>query len=238
MAAGGIGAQLSQPPLTLVNSSNALTQKHFQRTLVDAVFRPSPLFWRLTRLGRKFTGGALVWPLVNQEELTGGAYLGAQMLSTDTTDSIQPAELQWRAYQQLIAIPVLDAVLNQGPQGVVNLVRAKEEVAFGSLLQKLNRAVQRVSPQNTSIDLDGVPIALAGSGTYAGITIQNNSTTGFVWESNGGSGPSGAASGPAGRRVTARRISRADSRASSRRTSVRAFTSPAVCTGTRTSSSR
>ncbi len=60
MAAGGIGAQLSQPPLTLVNSSNALTQKHFQRTLVDAVFRPSPLFWRLTRLGRKFTGGALV----------------------------------------------------------------------------------------------------------------------------------------------------------------------------------
>src|SRR6266498_4069491 len=172
MAAGGIGAQLSQPPLTLVNSSNALTQKHFQKTLVDAVFRPSPL----------------VWPIVNQEELTGGSYWGAQMLSTDTTDSIQPAELQWRAYQQLIAIPVLDAILNQGPQGVVNLVRAKEEVAFGSLLQKLNRAVQRVSPQNTAIDLDGVPLALASSGTYAGITIQNNATTGFVWECNGGNG--------------------------------------------------
>jgi len=155
---------------------------------VDAVFRPSPLFCRFTKLGSKFTGGALVWPLVPQEELTGGSYWGAQMLSTDTTDSIQPAELQWRAYQQLIAIPVLDAILNQGPQGVVNLVRAKEEVAFGSLLQKLNRAVQRVSPQNTAIDLDGVPLALASSGTYAGITIQNNATTGFVWECNGGNG--------------------------------------------------
>ena len=56
-----VGSALSQPPLTLINTAGALTQKHFQRTLVDNVFKPSPLFWRLTRLGRKFTGGALVF---------------------------------------------------------------------------------------------------------------------------------------------------------------------------------
>lgn len=117
-------------------------------------------------------------------------------MSTDVTDSAQPAELQWRAYQQLIAIPVLDAGLNQGLAGVVNLVRVKEEIAFGSMLMKLNRAVQRTSPQNTSIDLDGVPLALATSGTYAGITIQNNATTGFQWMSNGGSGPTTMAAAP------------------------------------------
>ena len=94
MAAGGVGAQLSQPPVTLINTSNALTQKHFSRTLVDSVFKPSTLYWRLTRLGRRFTGGAIVWPVINQEELTGGAYWGAQLLSTDVTDSMQPAELQ------------------------------------------------------------------------------------------------------------------------------------------------
>src|SRR5713101_1328634 len=116
------------------------------------------------------------------------------MLATDVTDSAQPAELQWRAYQQLCAIPILDAVLNQGPAGVVNLVRVKEEIAFGSLLMKLNRAAQRTSPQNTSIDLDGVPLALAASGTYAGITIQNTASTGFVWKCGGGNGPTNAAS--------------------------------------------
>jgi hypothetical protein len=190
-----IGSALSQPPITLINTAGALTQKHFQKTLVDSVFKPSPMFWRLTRLGRKFTGGSLVWPLINQEELTGGAYWGAQLLSTDVTDSIQPAELQWKAYQQLIAIPVLDAVLNQGMQAVANLVRSKEEVAFGSLLQKLNRAVQRIAPQNTAIDLDGVPIALADTGAYAGVPIQSNAVTGFVWRTNGGNGVTAAPAG-------------------------------------------
>lgn len=88
-----------------------------------------------------------------------------------------------------MAIPLLDAVLNQGFAGSVNLVKAKEEIGFASLLMKLNRAVQRTAPQNSAIDLDGVPIALASSGTYAGITIQNNAATGFVWECNGGAGP-------------------------------------------------
>jgi hypothetical protein len=115
------------------------------------------------------------------------------MLATDVTDSAQPAELQWRAYQQLCAIPILDAVLNQGLAGVVNLVRVKEEISFGSLLMKLNRAAQRTSPQNTAIDIDGVPLALAASGTYAGITLQNNASTGFVWLSAGGQGPTNAA---------------------------------------------
>ena len=193
MAAGGIGSQLSSPPLTLINTANAVTQKYFQPQLVDSVFVPSPFFWRLTRHGRRMHGGAIVWPVINQEETTGGAYWGTQMLSTDSTDSAQPAELQWRAYQQLCAIPMLDVILNQGYAGVLNLVKAKEEISFGSLLMKLNRAVQRVAPQNTSIDIDGVPTALTSSGTYAGITIQNNATTGFVWESNGGYGPTNAA---------------------------------------------
>jgi hypothetical protein len=100
MAAGGIGTQLSSPPIQLINMSNAMTQKYLQPELVDAVFTPSPFFWRLTRHGRSIHGGAIVWPVINQEELTGGAYWGTQVLSTDVTDSGQPAELQWRAYQQ------------------------------------------------------------------------------------------------------------------------------------------
>ena len=143
MAAGGIGTQLSSPPITLVNMANAITQKYLAPYLTDAVFLPSPFFWRLTRHGRRIHGGAIAWPVINQEELTGGAYLGTQLLATDVTDSVQPAELQWRAYQQLIAIPLLDAVLNQGFAQSVNLVKAKEEIAYASLLMKLQRAVQR-----------------------------------------------------------------------------------------------
>ena len=78
MAAGGIGTQLSSPPITLVNMANAMTRKYLAPYLTDAVFLPSPFFWRLTRHGRRIHGGAIVWPVINQEELTGGAYWGTQ----------------------------------------------------------------------------------------------------------------------------------------------------------------
>lgn len=178
------GSQLSQPPLVLINTANAFTQKYFAPIIGDSVFKPSPTYWRMTRLGHKVTGGALVWPVVTVEEQTGGAYFGAQVLDTSSVDSAQPAQLEWKFYYQTIAIPYTDYLLNQGPQQVVSLIRGKEEIAMMSLLQKLSRGQFGVAPQNTALDLTSIPGALAASGTYAGITIAS------PWRSNGGNGPS------------------------------------------------
>ncbi len=35
MAAGGIGSQLSQPPVTLINTGNAITKKYFTPLIGD-----------------------------------------------------------------------------------------------------------------------------------------------------------------------------------------------------------
>jgi hypothetical protein len=179
------GSSLSQPPVTLINSSNAFTRKYFTPLLPDSIFRPSPFWWTITRLGKKLRGGgSIVWGPLTSEETTGGAYWGVQMLDTTPTDPVQPAEIQWKAYQQAIVIPVLDALMNEGEGEVLSLVRLKEESAMGSLLQKLSRGLQGVSPQNTAIDFDSIP-AMLGSlgGSYAGITLAN------PWASNGGAGP-------------------------------------------------
>lgn len=180
-----IGSSIASPPAVLTNTANAITQKYFMPILADSIFKPSPTWWRITRMGKKLDGGgAIVWPIISQEETTGGAYTGAQVLDISPSDSLQPGELQWRFYQEAITIPVTDTLLNAGSGRVVDLVMAKNEIAMGSLLQKLSRGVYGVAPQNTSIDLDGVPTALAASGTYAGITL------GGFWLCNGGSGPS------------------------------------------------
>lgn len=185
MAAGGIGSQLSQPPVSLINTANAFTKKYFAPNIADAIFLPSPTLWRLTRNGQKIKGGgAIVWPIISQEELTGGAYYGAQALDTSAVDSVQPAELQWKFYYQSIVIPYTDYLLNLGVGEAVPLIKGKEQIAMGSLLQKISRGVYGVSPQNTSNDIDSIGEALAASGTYAGITI--NST---YWKCNGGAGP-------------------------------------------------
>lgn len=179
-----VGAQLTQPPVTLLNTMNAVSQKYFSPILADSIFKPSPTWWRITRIGKKTDGGAaIVWPVALTEETSGGAYYGAQVLDTTVQDSVQPAEIQWKYYYQSIAIPVTDMLMNAGRTQVISLLRTKQEMAMGSLLQKLSRAIYAVSPNNTTLDLDALPSILAASGTYAGITIGTN------WFSNGGNGP-------------------------------------------------
>jgi hypothetical protein len=177
------GVGVTQPPVVLTNTANALSQKYFAPILADAIFRPSPTWWRMTRMGKKLQGGsALVWPVVFAEDTPGGAYWGTQVLDTSATDSIQPAELQWKFYNQPITIPYTDVLLNRGPGAVIDLIKAKEETAMGSLLQKLSRAFWDTAPQNTSLDLDSIVDAIHSStNTYAGI----NRTTSSWWRPGG-----------------------------------------------------
>lgn len=128
-------------------------------------------------MGKKIQGGsAIVWPVVFQEDTPGGAYWGTQILDTSTTDSIQPAELQWKFYDQPITIPYTDVLLNRGPGAVIDLVKAKEETAMASLLQKLSRAVWDTAPQNTALDIDSlVDWTQSITNTVAGISRTTNS---------------------------------------------------------------
>src|SRR3972149_7860926 len=186
------GSDLAQPPVTLLNTANAFTKKYFTPLLPDSIFRPSPTWWTITRLGKKLRGGgAIVWGPPPSQGAPAGAYWGVQMLDTTPTDPVQPAEIQWRAYQQAIVIPVLDALMNEGGGEVLSLVRIKEESAVGALLHKLSRGAYGVSPQNTAIDLASIVEALGAlAGSYAGITLAS------PWACNGGAGPS--AGGPIG----------------------------------------
>lgn len=170
MANSVVGMGLATPPVQLSNTVNAISQKFIVPVLGDNVFRPSPVFWALTREGKKFGGGELVFPEINQEELPGGAYYGDQLLDTSVVDSIQPANQQWRPYRQPIVIPITDVILNRGGQGNLDIIKAKYQVASASFLTKLSRALWHTSPQNTSNDIDDVNSWLAlTTNTIAGI---------------------------------------------------------------------
>jgi len=171
------GVSVSQPPVSLVKTADALSQKYFQPILADSIFKPSPTWWMFTRKGKKQRGGSsIVWPVVYAEETAGGAYWGAQVLDNAAQDSIQPAEIQWKFYNQPITIPYTDVLLNRGPGAVIDLIKAKEETSMASLLQKLSRAAWDTSPQNTSLDFDSIVDAIhSTTNTYAGINRSSNS---------------------------------------------------------------
>jgi len=174
MAFGNVGTGIQSPPAQLVGTANAITQKYVLPSLGDAVLKPSPVFWSMTKKGIKQQGGELVYPILTQEETTGGAYYGDQLLNTTVIDSIQPATQVWRSYYQSVAVPVLDAVMNRGQAGILPLMKTKFEVACGSLLQKLSRALWHSSPQNTSLDIDDIiSWVKTANNTIAGIDRSN-----------------------------------------------------------------
>lgn len=156
MANSVVGLGLASPPVQLSNTVNAISQKFIVPVLGDNVFKPSPVFWALTREGKKFGAGELIFPEINQEELPGGAYYGDQLLDTSVVDSIQPANQQWKPYRQPIVIPVTDVILNRGGAGNLDLIKAKFQTASASFLQKLSRALWHTAPQNTALDVDDI----------------------------------------------------------------------------------
>jgi hypothetical protein len=176
---GGVtGTGISSPSALMQNTLDSLSQKKIAPFLSDIVLKPSPTYWALQRSGKHVTGAELVFPLLTQEEPTGGAFWGDQVLNTAIIDSIQPANQVWRAYYQVCAIPTLDIILGSGGASAIDVVKAKMQTCSASLLPKLARASWGIAPNNTSIDVDNIPNWIATQGnTIAGI----NRTTTTAW---------------------------------------------------------
>lgn len=173
--AGVVGTGISSPSAFLVNTLDSLSQKKIAPFISDIVLNPSPTYWALQRSGKHVTGAELVFPLLTQEEPTGGAFWGDQVLNTAVVDSIQPANQVWRAYYQNCSIPTLDIILGSGGASAIDVVKAKMQTCSSSLLPKLARACWGIAPNNTSIDIDNIPNWIATTGnTIAGI---NRATT-------------------------------------------------------------
>jgi hypothetical protein len=179
MANSVVGLGLASPPVQLSNTVNAISQKFIVPVLGDNVFKPSPVFWALTREGKRFGAGELIFPEIYQEELPGGAYYGDQLLDTSVVDSVQPANQQWKPYRQPVVIPITDIILNRGGSNNLDIIKAKFQTASGSFLQKLSRALWHTSPQNTSLDVDDLNSwVVSTTNTIAGI---NRASAANAW---------------------------------------------------------
>lgn len=166
--AGVVGMGLSNPPITLINTMNAITQKYIVPSLGDVTFTPSPLFGQFIKGQPKLAAGEIVYPEVTQEEMTGGAYFGDQLLDTAVVDSVVPANQLWRFYRQSMSVPITDIILNRG--SALDLLKVKTEIMSASLLQKLCRALWGTAPQNSSLDVDNIPNWIKSTtNTIAGI---------------------------------------------------------------------
>ena len=186
------GTGIASPPAQLINTTQALVQKYIAPVLGDQTLLPCPTMWALVRRGKKMAGGALVYPEFFQEETTGGAYYGAQLLNTALQDVVQPAEQQWKFYYEAVVLPYTDIILGRGGYAGVDIVRQKFQTAAGSFMQKLARSLFGSAPQNTPLDIDNID-AWVGQTTNVIAGIDRSVAANAFWKppanQSGGAAP-------------------------------------------------
>jgi HK97 family phage major capsid protein len=154
----------------------AITQKYFVPKLVDNIFTSNPLLQRAKRKWMDtIDGGAqLVVPVAYAQTTAAGWYAGAGALDTTANDQIDALTFDWAQAYANITITRSDELKNSGRSQIINLVKAKVQLAEKTLADKLGTALYTGTAAN--LQPVGLETAIATASTYGGI-----SQTTYTW---------------------------------------------------------
>jgi len=135
---------------------------------VDNVFNSNPLLFRFKERGIKYDGGRdIVQPLVYDDVNAVQAFEGSEVLSTEINDNLTAAVYNWRQYSAFFGVTGREELINNGKNGIVNLLKTKQKVCELSLLNQLGTDLQASNSGGKS--LDGLGLTLSTTSTYGGI---------------------------------------------------------------------
>jgi hypothetical protein len=163
---------------------SAMTNKCFIPVLIDNILSSNPLFILLSRRSVKLDGGAtIVLPIAVNTNPTAQSYAGADEFKLAFTEESQGAEFNWSQYAVLIALTGLDDLRNNGVRAVVNLIKAKVELAEASLRQVMGGDLQGDGTGNFGKALLGLK-AMVDDGTNVGTYGTVSRTAYPTWKAN------------------------------------------------------
>jgi len=177
-----VGSGLNSPPIVEISTMNAITDKYLLPIMGDATFLPSPVVWGVRRKGTQLQSSAIPYSVISSADTSGGPYFGTQVLALGVFDNITPAQQEWRFYEQPVAIPETDILLNlaANPQGVKNLVKAKFMVASGSMLDMLSKALWGDQRYSSTLRIDDI-VAWLGTDNNVIAGIDRSQTANAFW---------------------------------------------------------
>jgi hypothetical protein len=174
MAQGtGIDATMA----VLASTLNSFVQKDIAPTVYDEVLKHNPVLYRFYRKKKVIDGGgSLIWPILKQSKVFGGAYAGAQQLTHGVEDTGAPAEVQWRHYYEDVTIPRTDMLKARTPYAKVDLVKFKFDEAILNLRSRISSGSYNTFTADAGLGLDHLLQAIDDGTdftTYAGIAHSN-----------------------------------------------------------------
>lgn len=155
---------------------SAITQKYFYPKLIDNIFGSNTLLMRAKKKWYTHQSGGekIVVPVAYAVTSAAGWFTGSDTLSTTANDQISAAEFDWMHLYANITITRQDELKNKGKEGIINLVKAKVQIAEKTVADTLGTALYNLGTVTNAIM--GLRLAVDSAGTYGGI-----SRTSYSW---------------------------------------------------------
>lgn len=156
---------------------SAITKKHYVPKLIDNIFDSDPLLQRAKKKDRymRISGGtSVMFPLSYALTTSAGWYTGAETLQTTDNNQITAAEFDWKQLYVNISIERSEELKNMGDAQVIDLVKAKTQIAEDTMTDYLGDGLYSAGTNAKSIV--GTRGQLVGTGsTVGGISTTDNS---------------------------------------------------------------
>lgn len=140
---------------------SATTERNVMPKLVDNVFDSNVVMKRLRKKGPKLDGGRLIeYPIIMASNSAGGAYQPEDTLATTPNEIIDNAQYNWRFYYANISIFRHEELKNSGKSQIINLLKAKTQVAEKTLADTLGTDIFGANTSGYAIDGLGIVCAV------------------------------------------------------------------------------
>lgn len=155
---------------------SATTERNVMPKLVDNVFESNIVMKRLRKKGPKLDGGRVIeYPIIMASNSAGGAYQPEDTLATTPNEIIDNAQYNWRFYYANISIFRHEELKNSGKSQIINLLKAKTQVAEKTLADTLGTDI--FASNASGYALDGLGIITAVGTTDCGGLDTNDIAT-------------------------------------------------------------
>jgi len=147
----------------------SLVRKQYLPTVVDNIYKASPILARLRDKADTQDGGSKIVQPLRYAKGTSGSYSGFAQFTITPVDQHTAAEFDWKQYFANITITGEEEAKINGDNAVVRLVEQKIADAEKDLREDLSNAIYNDPTSEDASGMDGFKHMINNAGVYGGI---------------------------------------------------------------------
>lgn len=152
----------------------SISRRYIVPEIIDAFYDSNPVFFRINQKNKKvLSGGTHIENPFHYKGFTnGGSYSGFDTYDVAPNDTIKNGAWDWKQYQVPVSVDDLTLIQTDSPEAIANFMQQYFAIAGMEMNERL--ATGLWSDGTDVNDIDGLDLAVATGGTYAGLSRTTN----------------------------------------------------------------